>query len=228
MLGRANVGIYGGYWPVSRALDAGYATWAWQTDAWSGTNVEARRAIHQTLRQVTVGGVRCDVNEAGATDFGQWDFVGREDPDVTPEQEAVLRDIQIQLRGPELSGWPQLGADADGRNRTLVDGLAAALARIAALERESAELRTQIGELRTEISELEATTAELTEQVQRWNGRHWPWPLSLIEGPAALVGEQLARLEALLPGLPGLPGHDGGERRAVRDDDGPSELTSKN
>ncbi|MGK8510289.1 glycoside hydrolase domain-containing protein [Nocardia asiatica] len=52
VLGRADVGIYGGYWPVSRALDAGYATWAWQTDAWSGTNVEARRAIHQTLRQV--------------------------------------------------------------------------------------------------------------------------------------------------------------------------------
>ncbi|MGK8501500.1 hypothetical protein [Nocardia asiatica] len=228
MLGRANVGIYGGYWPVSRALDAGHATWAWQTDAWSGTNVEGRRAIHQTLRQVTVGGVRCDLNEAEATDFGQWDFVGREDPDVTPEQEAVLRDIQTQLRGPELSGWPQLGADADGRNRTLVDGLAAALARIAALERESAELRTQVGELRTEISELEATTAELTEQVQRWNGRHWPWPLSLIEGPAALVGEQLARLEALLPDLPGLPGHDGGARRAVRDDAGPSELTSKN
>ncbi|MGW4090837.1 glycoside hydrolase domain-containing protein [Nocardia sp. NPDC004750] len=226
VLGRANVGIYGGYWTVSRTLDAGYATWAWQTDAWSGTNVETRRAIHQTRRQVTVGGVRCDVNEAETIDFGQWDFVEREEPDVTPEQEAVLRDIQIQLRGPDLSGWPQLGADADGRNRTLVDGLAAALTRIAALERESAELRTQVGELRTEISELEATTAELTEQVERWNGRHWPWPLSLIEGPAALVGEQLARLEALLPDFPGLPGHDG-ERRAPGGDAGLTALTSK-
>ncbi|MBF6205461.1 DUF1906 domain-containing protein [Streptomyces gardneri] len=228
VLGRPNVGIYGGYWAVSRALDAGYATWAWQTDAWSGANVETRRAIHQTRRQATVGGVRCDVNKAETTDFGQWDFVEREDPDVTPEQEEVLRDIQIQLRGPGLSGWPQLGADADGRNRTLVDGLAAALARIATLERETAELRTQVGELRIEISELEATTAELTEQVQRWNGRHWPWPLSLIEGPAALVGEQLARLEALLPDFPGLPGNDGGERRAPGDGDGAVELTSKN
>lgn len=198
VLGRANVGIYGGYWSVSRALDAGSASWAWQTDAWSGGNVEARRSLHQTLRQQVVGGVVCDVNEAGTPDFGQWDFFAQEDADVTPEQEAVLRDIQIQLRGPGLAGWPQLG-DAGGPGRTLVDGVAAALARIG-------ELEGEVGELRTEISELEATTADLAAQVQRLSGRHWPWPLSLIEGPAALVGEQLARLEAILPDLPGLPG----------------------
>ncbi|WP_433659397.1 glycoside hydrolase domain-containing protein [Nocardia sp. CA-128927] len=198
VLGRANVGIYGGYWSVSRALDAGSASWAWQTDAWSGGNVETRRNMHQTLRQQVVGGVVCDVNEAETTDFGQWDFFAQEDTDVTPEQEAVLRDIQVQLRGPGLAGWPQLG-DGDGQARTLVDGVAAALTRIA-------ELEGEVGELRTEISELEATTAELAEQVARLSGRHWPWPFSLIEGPAALVGEQLARLEAILPDLPGLPG----------------------
>ncbi|MFC9433759.1 glycoside hydrolase domain-containing protein [Nocardia sp. NPDC057030] len=202
VLGRANVGIYGGYWPVSRALDAGSARWAWQTDAWSGGKVEARRNLHQTLRQQVVGGVVCDVNVAETTDFGQWDFFAQEDADVTPEQEAVLRDIQIQLRGPGLAGWPQLG-DPGGQARTLVDGVAAALARIG-------ELEGEVGELRTEISELEATTADLAAQVQRLNSRHWPWPLSLIEGPAALVGEQLARLEALLPDLPGLPGQGAG------------------
>lgn len=202
VLGRANVGIYGGYWSVSRALDAGSASWAWQTDAWSGGMVEPRRSIHQTLRQQLVGGVVCDVNEAETTDFGQWDFFVQEDADVTPEQEALLRDIQVQLRGPGLAGWPQLG-DGGGPGRTLVDGVAAALARIGQLEGE-------VGELRTEISELEATTAELAEQVRRLAGRHWPWPLSLIEGPAALVGEQLARLEAMLPDLPGLPGQGGG------------------
>lgn len=147
----------------------------------------------------------CDVNVAETDDFGQWDFV-QEEPDVTPEQEAVLRDIQVQLRGPGLAGWPQLGTDADSHSLTLVDGLAAALHRIDDLERESAGLRTQIGELRTEIGDLETTTADLVKQVERLSGRHWPWPLSLIEGPAALVGEQLARLESLLPDLP-LPGH---------------------
>lgn len=206
VLGAANVGIYGGFWSISRALDAGAAAWSWQTDAWSGTNVETRRNLHQTVRQVVVNGVLCDVNEAETIDFGQWDFV-REEPDVTPEQDAVLRDIQIQLRGPGLSGWPQLGADAEGRYLTLVDGVAAVLQRIKDLEDESAELRTQVGELRTEISELEATTAELAEEVKRLDGPHWPWPLSLIEGPADFVGEQLARLESLLPELPGLPGN---------------------
>ncbi|TQM30478.1 glycoside hydrolase domain-containing protein [Nocardia bhagyanarayanae] len=206
VLGAANVGIYGGYWSVSRALDAGSAAWAWQTDAWSGGNVETRRNIHQTLRQIRVDGVLCDVNVAETADFGQWDF-GQEEPDMTPEQDAVLRDIQTQLRGPGLAGWPQLGTDADGRHLTLVDGLAAALRRIDALEGDTEALRAQIGELRTEISELEATTADLIEQVRQLEGHRWPWPLSLIEGPAELIGAQLARLESLLPDLPGLPGH---------------------
>ncbi|MGY4102996.1 glycoside hydrolase domain-containing protein [Nocardia sp. R16R-3T] len=205
VLGAANVGIYGGYWSISRALDAGVAAWSWQTDAWSGTNVQTRRNIHQTLRQVVVNGVLCDVNESETIDFGQWDFV-QEEPDVTPEQDALLRDIQIQLRGPGLSGWPQLGTDAGGRHLTLVDGVAAVLQRIKELEDESADLRAQVGELRTEISELEATTADLIEEVKRLGGPHWPWPLSLIEGPADFVGEQLARLESLLLDLPGLPG----------------------
>ncbi|MEV0297239.1 DUF1906 domain-containing protein [Nocardia sp. NPDC050710] len=219
VLGGANVGIYGGYWSVSRALDAGSAVWAWQTVAWSGTNVETRRNIFQTGRQVLVGGVVCDVNEAETVDFGQWDFV-QEEPDVTPEQDAVLRDIQIQLRGPGLAGWPQLGTDAEGRNRTLVDGLAAALNRIDALEADTSALRTQVGELRTEISELEATTAELVEEVERLDGRHWPWPLSLIEGPAEFVGAQLNRLESLLPDLPGLPGRDEADQRAASENGG--------
>ncbi|MEV6767553.1 DUF1906 domain-containing protein [Nocardia sp. NPDC051030] len=190
VLGRANVGIYGGYWPISRALDAGVATWAWQTVAWSGGNLEPRRSILQTGRQVIVDGVECDVNETDRIDFGQWD-VEREETDLTPEQDEILRDIQTQLRGPGLTGWPQLGDDTQGHHRTVVDGLAAALA--------------QIDELRTEISELEATNAELANEVARLSGHHWPFPFSLIEGPATLVAEQLAKLEQLLPDLP-LPG----------------------
>ncbi|UGT39009.1 DUF1906 domain-containing protein [Nocardia yamanashiensis] len=190
VLGRANVGIYGGYWPLSRALDAGTASWGWQTIAWSGGNVDPRISIFQTGEQVYVGGVECDVNTSDRADFGQWDFV-QEEPELTPEQDEMLRDVQIQLRGPGLAGWPQLGQDEQGRNRTVVDGLAAAL--------------QQIDELRTEISELEATTAELKDEVERLGGHHWPWPFSLIEGPATVVAEQLAKLEQALPDLP-LPG----------------------
>lgn len=98
---------------------------------------------------------------------------------------AVLRDIQTQLRGPELAGWPQLGTDEDGRHRSLVDAVAAAL--------------TQISELRTEVGDLEATIAELEEQVRGLSQPRLPWPLSLAEGPLTLLAEQVARLEALLP-----------------------------
>ena len=37
--------------------------------------------------------------------------------------DAVL-DIQTQLRGPGLAGWPQLGQNAKGQNLTEVDALA--------------------------------------------------------------------------------------------------------
>ena len=37
---------------------------------------------------------------------------------------SAAADIQTQLRGPGLRGWPQLGSDADGRNLTLVDAIA--------------------------------------------------------------------------------------------------------
>ena len=134
VLGAANVGIYGGFWPVSRALNNATAKWAWQTGAWSGTNLEPRRNLYQRIGTVYVGGVACDVNEAHTADFGQWDYTAQEEPDVTPEQEAILRDIQTQLRGPGLAGWPQLG------NRTVVDALALALTRIEELEKQVAKL----------------------------------------------------------------------------------------
>lgn len=71
VLGRARVGIYGGYYPVKRALDAKKATWAWQTAAWSGGQWDARAHIRQGA-QTTIGGVSCDLNTAMQTDFGQW------------------------------------------------------------------------------------------------------------------------------------------------------------
>ncbi|MGW2213219.1 hypothetical protein ACWCV3_28460, partial [Streptomyces sp. NPDC001781] len=71
VIGRDRVGIYGGYYPVKRALDAGKATWAWQTVAWSGGQWDARAVIRQGL-QKTINGVSCDLNTATAEDYGQW------------------------------------------------------------------------------------------------------------------------------------------------------------
>ncbi|MEU9022352.1 glycoside hydrolase domain-containing protein [Actinomadura sp. NPDC048394] len=72
VLGVARVGIYGGYWPVSRALDAGLARWAWQTYAWSGGRWDARAQLQQYSNDHVINGVGVDYNRSTSPDFGQW------------------------------------------------------------------------------------------------------------------------------------------------------------
>jgi Rv2525c-like, glycoside hydrolase-like domain len=71
VIGRGRTGIYGGFYPVKRALDAGKATYAWQTIAWSGGQWDLRANLRQGL-QVTIGGVSVDVDNAQRPDYGQW------------------------------------------------------------------------------------------------------------------------------------------------------------
>ncbi|OBJ41538.1 hypothetical protein A5630_22430 [Mycolicibacterium mucogenicum] len=47
---------------------------------------------------------------------------------------AIVQDIQTQLRGPNLNGWPQLGQNAAGQNLTMVDAVAALRADVYALK----------------------------------------------------------------------------------------------
>jgi hypothetical protein len=151
VIGAENVGIYGGYWSCSRALNNGTAAWAWQTDAWSGGRVDHRINLHQRIGFITVGGVECDVNEAKTQDFGQWHggtdmalldetFVNWQGHRVTVGTALKYMDlynglILDQVLGPGARvqegkpvGWTQLGLDSAGKPRTLVDGVAAALA----------------------------------------------------------------------------------------------------
>lgn len=72
VIGRARVGIYGGYYPVKRALDAGKATYAWQTYAWSGGQWDSRAHIRQVLNGVKLGGADVDNDMSMQADFGQW------------------------------------------------------------------------------------------------------------------------------------------------------------
>jgi hypothetical protein len=110
--GPHKVGLYAGYWPLSRALDAGVCEFGWQTEAWSGGNVDSRANIVQrnTIGYQYIDGVQCDINEAHTDDFGQ--FPG-----------ADMDLVMDQLMGPigpdgARHGWPQLG------DRSLVDALA--------------------------------------------------------------------------------------------------------
>jgi hypothetical protein len=85
VLGRDRVGIYGGFYPVKRALDAGKAKWAWQTIAWSGGQWDTRAVIRQG-KQASINGVSCDLNTAVAADYGQWM------PGKTPPEGPLVAD----------------------------------------------------------------------------------------------------------------------------------------
>lgn len=71
VLGLNRTGIYGGYYPVTRALAAAACSYAWQTLAWSGGQWNAADGIRQGL-QITVGGVSVDIDTSMGPDFGQW------------------------------------------------------------------------------------------------------------------------------------------------------------
>lgn len=71
ILGKNHVGIYGGYYPVSRALTAGACDYAWQTYAWSGGQWDSRAHLRQIQNGVTVAGVSADWDQAMAADYGQ-------------------------------------------------------------------------------------------------------------------------------------------------------------
>jgi Domain of unknown function (DUF1906) len=73
-LGKDHVGIYGGYHPVKRALNAGVCKYAWQTYAWSGhpTNWDPRAQIRQYKNGQVLAGITVDFDRAMVADFGQW------------------------------------------------------------------------------------------------------------------------------------------------------------
>ena len=66
---------YGGYWAISRLLDAGLIRRGWQTLAWSGGHVDTRISLLQLIKQV-LGAADVDnipgVHVAKEEDFGQW------------------------------------------------------------------------------------------------------------------------------------------------------------
>lgn len=88
VLGVQRTGIYGSNNACAWAIDDGVIgksstpgyRWAWQTRAWSGGQRTPGAVLYQYLIDTAsepgplVGGVRVDVNEVLAPDFGQWDI----------------------------------------------------------------------------------------------------------------------------------------------------------
>jgi hypothetical protein len=128
VLGLGRTGVYGGFWAVKRLLDAGLASWAWQTAAWSGGNTDPRIHLYQRIGAVSVDGISCDVNEARQADFGQ------QGDDMTPDD---ILNAPIQREGTgtgtttirAVAAWSDSNIDAINRN---VDGVSAKVDEVAA------------------------------------------------------------------------------------------------
>jgi glycoside hydrolase-like protein len=76
VIGLSRTGMYAGYWPLSRAFNAGLLKWGWQTYAWSGGNWDPRAQLRQVQNGITVGGADCDEDQAQVSNYGQWFYNG--------------------------------------------------------------------------------------------------------------------------------------------------------
>lgn len=86
VLGHDRTGVYGGFWVVKRALDAGVCKFAWQTYAWSGGRWDYRAQLQQyDIFPPRLDGVAVDLNRATEPNFGQWGF------HLSPEEELRER-----------------------------------------------------------------------------------------------------------------------------------------
>jgi hypothetical protein len=100
VVGRARTGFYGGLHPLRRALDAGKATWGWQTYAWSGGEWDSRAHIQQYHNGARMGPAEVDYDRSMAADFGQWP---RPDAPPVPPPPADEEDFEV----PELKTGDQ-------------------------------------------------------------------------------------------------------------------------
>lgn len=88
----------------------------------------ATPAILQFTDAAQVAGISVDANAFQGTQAQLDNLLGVTvtDPDapILNQILTIVQDIQTQLRGPGLTGWPQLGQNPNGKNLTVVDALA--------------------------------------------------------------------------------------------------------
>ena len=76
-IGKARVGVYGGYWIIKGLADQGLASWFWQTRAWSRVNGVFVWDARDHLRQFPLAKPfyvlgSCDLDWAMQEDYGGW------------------------------------------------------------------------------------------------------------------------------------------------------------
>lgn len=99
VVGPKLIGPYGEADVIDRAREAGLATWAWQTAAWSGKR-HTNATLYQHVGTVYVGGVTCDYNDVLAADWGQHNAVLPKRRQTHREEDAMI--IMSETKGLAL------------------------------------------------------------------------------------------------------------------------------
>lgn len=162
------VGLYGPYYCLKRAKDAGVVNYLWQTEAWSGFGTGQQPHIDSRVNIVQrnkigykhVAGVECDVNEAHSPNFGQWlpgsvqptTPVPNSPPQVAftyPPDHDMLVQVWEQLFGVQAKGWESLfgKSSSEGRARYTVEGVADVRKRVMQLQADVAAVLKHIRQI---------------------------------------------------------------------------------
>lgn len=108
VIGLRRVGIYAGYYVVSRCINAGLVKWAWQTYAWSGGHLHKAAQLYQYSNGHNLDGVSVDYNKAFSKDYGQW-YVGKTQPmekDMEPTTKVTVPEFWMKQKQFSKSEYP--------------------------------------------------------------------------------------------------------------------------
>lgn len=128
--GKSCAGGYGAYWLLTRAHASGHVDYLWQTEAWSGGNIDSAIAIMQrnALGYMNIAGVECDINEAHADDTGA--FIPKAvEPQGNGGNTVTTQPTDsenLAYAAAQLGPWKQLNGDAQELARIkqcLADGV---------------------------------------------------------------------------------------------------------
>lgn len=111
VIGLDRVGIYGGYYPVSRASANGTAKWFFQTYAWSGGQWFSGNHIEQYENNQNINGA-VDLCRSKQDNYGQASKFGGATPPPTPAPAPVGNSTYTVVSEDTLSGiGAKLGVD---------------------------------------------------------------------------------------------------------------------
>ena len=180
VIGRDRTGVYGSYYVVKRSMEAGKATYGWQTYAWSGGNIYNSAHIYQYNNGIIGGQVDQDrslqdnfgqITPSGGVSTGGTTDVELSDQ-VSLPQSAVDRWADLQDSGKRSVAT--LLSSGYGQSRAAADASALTSADIQKLKADHAALKAELDAVSTPVLNVdpEVLKAAVKEAVAEALGRN--------------------------------------------------------